>query len=172
MTLEGCVVRVCDIIAYIGKDIEDAITLGIIKKDEIPKNITNVLGTTNREIINTIVKDIIVNSKDKPYIEMSKEIYEALVGLKKFNYENIYSKANTKDEIAGYENMFRSLFNKYKNDVENKEKDSTIWQTFLHSMSNEYLDSTSSSRKVIDFIAGMTDDYIKKCYLKDIENVK
>jgi dGTPase len=172
MTLEGCVVRVCDIIAYIGKDIEDAITLGIIKKDEIPKNITNVLGTTNREIINTIVKDIIVNSKDKPYIEMSKEIYEALVGLKKFNYENIYSKANTKDEIVGYENMFRSLFNKYKNDVENKEKYSIIWQTFLHSMSNEYLSNTSASRKVIDFIAGMTDDYIKKCYLKDIENVK
>jgi dGTP triphosphohydrolase len=68
--------------------------------------------------------------------------------------------------------MFRSLFNKYKKDVENKEKDSIIWQTFLHSMSNEYLNNTSASRKVIDFIAGMTDDYIKKCYLKDIENVK
>ena len=62
MTLEGCVVRISDIVGYIGRDIEDAIMLGILKKEELPKEITSVLGNNNREIINTIVTDIINNS--------------------------------------------------------------------------------------------------------------
>lgn len=170
MTLEGCVVRVSDIIAYIGKDIEDAITLGRIKISDIPASIINVLGTTNREIINTIVKDIIENSRNKPYIKISDEIYEALVNLKHFNNEHIYQKANAEEEIAIYENMFRTLFDKYKTDVENYNTDSTIYKTFLHSMSEIYIKETTSARKVIDFIAGMTDDYMKKCYQEDILN--
>lgn len=163
-TLEGCVVRVSDIIAYIGKDIEDAITLGRIKKEQIPKSIVEVLGTTNREIINTIVKDIIENSKDKPYIKMSDRIYNALVGLKQFNSEHIYSKANSKEDIAFYETMFRTLFQKYKKDIEENNRKSQIFQTFLKNMPKDYLEETSPARITIDFIAGMTDDYMKKCY--------
>lgn len=83
MTLEGCVVRVSDIIAYIGKDIEDAITLGVIKTEDIPKNITDILGTTNRKIVNTLVIDIIKNSENLPYIKMSDEIFKAMLDLKK-----------------------------------------------------------------------------------------
>lgn len=168
MTLEGCVVRVSDIIAYIGKDIEDAIILGKIRKEEIPAEIVDVLGTSNRDIINTIVKDIIENSKNKPYIQMSDSIYNALVGLKKFNSEKIYSKANTKEDIAFYEKMFRSLFEQYKNDIEKDNQESSIFKTFLNSMSEEYLQNTSTSRKVIDFLAGMTDDYMKKSYQKTL----
>ncbi len=170
MTLEGCVVRISDIIAYIGKDIEDAITLGKIKKEEIPSSITNVLGFTNREIINTIVKDIIENSKNKPYIMMSDNIYDALINLKKFNYENIYKKANTKEELANFEIMFRSLFAKYKQDIINNNKESIIYHTYLSTKNNDYLEKNSVSRKVIDFIAGMTDDFLKKCYEQDILN--
>lgn len=170
MTLEGCVVRISDIIAYIGKDIEDAITLGKIKKKDIPESITKILGITNREIINTIVKDIIEQSKNKPYITMSEEIYDALINLKKFNYEYIYSKANTKEDIEGYEKMMKSLFTKYKNDIEIDNKQSTIYKRFLHNMDSEYLARTSPARKAIDFIAGMTDDYLKKCYEVDIVN--
>ncbi len=168
MTLEGCVVRISDIIAYIGKDIEDAITLGKIDKKEIPKSITEVLGVTNHEIINTIVENIIENSKDKPYIKMSQEVYLALVKLKKFNYEHIYRKANSEKDIGTYEIMFTSLFEKYKKDIEKENTDSTIYQVFLQGMSSEYLQHTSAARKVIDFLAGMTDDYIKKCYEKEI----
>ena len=68
MTLEGCVVRISDVIAYIGRDIEDAIRLGILEIDSIPEDISNVLGKTNREIVNTITLDIINNSINKPYI--------------------------------------------------------------------------------------------------------
>ena len=174
MTLEGCVVRVSDIIAYIGKDIEDAIRLGIIKKADIPKNITNVLGVDNRSIINTIVSDIIENSKNKPYIKMSENIYEALITLKEFNTKNIYAIANTKEQINEYEKMFRSLFNKYKKEKQKNNLNSEIWNVFLYDMNEDYLKNTTINRKVIDFIAGMTDDYMRNCYInlnKEEKNV-
>lgn len=166
MTLEGCVVRVSDIIAYIGKDIEDAITLGVIKKEDIPSDIVSVLGSTNREIVNTLVSDIIINSKDKPYIKMSNNIFKAMLDLKKFNTENIYKKATTEEELKEYEKMFRTVFDCCKKDIENNNHDSLIYQVFLEDKCSDYLNNTTTARKVIDFIAGMTDDYMKNCYLK------
>ena len=74
MTLEGCVVRIADIISYIGRDIEDAINLGSLKREEIPDEITNVLGSNNKEIINTLITDIIVNSMDKNYLKLREKI--------------------------------------------------------------------------------------------------
>jgi len=170
MTLEGCVVRISDVIGYIGKDIEDAITLGVIKESDVPENIKNTLGSTNTQIINTIVNDIIKNSINKPYIEMSKEIFESLIELKKFNYENIYAKANTKEEVEEFEVMFNTLFNKYLNDLKNNNTDSVIYTIYLKSMNQKYLENTTDARKVIDFIAGMTDDYFLSCYKKTLEN--
>ncbi len=164
MTLEGCVVRVSDIIAYIGKDIEDAIRLGLIKKEELPKNVTKLLGEDNKNIVNTFVTDIIKNSKGKPYIKMSKPIYKALLDLKEFNTEHIYKKANTKEDIKRYETMFRTLFLKYKTDIMTNNKKSEIYSKFLKDMSEDYNKTTTANRKVIDFIAGMTDAYMKKCY--------
>ena len=170
MTLEGCVVRVSDVIGYIGKDIEDAILLGIIKEDDIPKDIRDTLGTKNTEIINTIVMDIIKNSNNKPYIKMSDEVFNALVRLKKFNYEHIYAKANTKEEIRQFENMFACLFEKYLKDIKENNQNSEIYTVFLNDMNSIYNKTTASERKVIDFIAGMTDDYFIKCYQKTLEN--
>lgn len=172
MTLEGCVVRVSDIIAYIGKDIEDALSLGVIKKEELPKNIMKLIGSDNKNIVNTFVCDIIKNSKGKPYLKMSKPVFKALVDLKKFNTEHIYAKANSKKQIKEYERMFRTLFITYKQDIENENKRSVIYTKFLKDMSEEYLKETSTARIVIDFIAGMTDDYMKKCYLKTIGEKK
>ena len=166
MTLEGCVVRISDILAYIGKDIEDALILGVIKKEEIPSSITEVLGLSNREIINTFVSDVIENSKGKPYIKMSDSVYKALLELKEFNTKMIYSKANTKENLQMYENMFRHLFMKYKKDVEMENKSSEIYQVFLNTMCEDYLVNTNVNRMVIDFLSGMTDDYMKKCYLE------
>lgn len=169
MTLEGCVVRISDVIGYIGRDIEDAIRLGIISIDEVPTSITNVLGITNSEIINTIVLDIIKNSYDKPYITMSKEVFEAVNNLKKFNYENIYAKANTKEQIEVYEKQFRFLFNIYLDELNNNKKNEKIYKVFLNDMDKSYLDNTSNARKVIDYIAGMTDDYFNLEYNRLID---
>ena len=164
MTLEGCVVRISDIVGYIGRDIEDAIMLGILKKEELPKEITSVLGNNNREIINTIVTDIINNSLNKPYLLLSDDVYKALKDLKNFNYKHIYDKANTKEQIKKYEEMFNLLFQFFLNDLENKNKDSIIYQDFLNNMNEEYKRKTKNTRIVIDYIAGMTDDYFIKQY--------
>ena len=165
MTLEGCVVRISDMIAYLGKDIEDAIRLNKITKEEVPKEITNVLGNTNREIVNTIIKDIISNSLNKNYIKLSDNIYNAIVNLKKFNYEHIYKNAYTKEQLEEFEKMFRSLFYKYLDDLNNNNKDSIIYKSYLDSMSDEYK-KNSNERIVIDYLAGMTDEYIMKQYNK------
>lgn len=161
MTLEGCVVRISDIIGYIGRDIEDAIALGKFDRKELPKEITNVLGNNNKDIINNIVLDIIKNSLNKPYIKMSSEVYNALFNLKKFNYDNIYNKSMTKEELEYYRLGMNKIYNRYLKDIETKNKNSIIYTLFLNYQNIHYLNNTSSKRKVIDFIAGMTDDLFK-----------
>ncbi len=164
MTLEGCVVRISDVIGYIGRDIEDAIRLGVLSLDDIPNNILEVLGRTNREIINTVIMDVIGNSINQPYIRMSSRVYNALLELKSFNYENVYKRANSNDDINKYENMFRTLFTKYLKDVKEKNNESDIYQVFLGDMDDKYLINSSDVQQVIDYIAGMTDDYFIKQY--------
>ncbi len=158
MTLEGCVVRISDIIGYIGRDIEDAITLGQFNRHDLPKEITSVLGDNNKDIINTIVLDIIKNSINKPYIKMSKDVYEALLLLKKFNYQNIYCKSMTKKELEYYRLGMNKIYNRYLNDIETNNKESIIYTIFLNYQNKQYIEKTSSKRMAIDFIAGMTDD--------------
>lgn len=170
MTLEGCVVRLSDIVGYVGRDIEDAIRLGILKKEQIPKEITNVLGSNNRTIVNTILLDVIDHSTNQPCIKMSDKVYQALVSLKKFNYEYIYNKANTKEQIEEYKKMFSLLFEVYLKQLKINDLDSDIYQIFLKNMSSDYINKNSNERKVIDFIAEMTDDYFIKEYHKYVEN--
>lgn len=168
MTLEGCVVRVSDIIGYIGRDIEDAIKIGKISRDNIPENIKKVLGTTNREIVNTIILDIIKNSLDKPYIRMSDEVFNAIFELKKFNYEHIYLFSCSKEELQFYEKGMNLLFAKYVNDIETNNLNSDIFQFFLNGKCSQYLMNTSVKRIVIDYLAGMTDGYLKKMIQKNL----
>jgi len=159
MTLEGCVVRISDVIAYIGRDIEDAITLRLIERKDIPAEIKRCLGDTNDQIINTLVMDLVKNSYDKKYLEFSSDIYKALNDLKNFNYQNIYLNSKVKAELQKSQRMFWMLFEKYDEDLVNESKQSPIYQYFLKNMSAEYCRKTHAKRKVIDFIAGMTDDF-------------
>ena len=172
MTLEGCVVRISDIIGYIGRDIEDAIRLDVIKIEDIPLNIREVLGTTNGEIINTVIMDILNNSLEKPYIKLSDNIYKAIVDLKRFNYEHIYNKANTKEQIEYYKELFNGLFIECLRQVNNNEKDKDIYKVYLDYMCNDYMNKTTNEQKVIDYIAGMTDDYIISQYNKYVKKAK
>ena len=90
MTLEGCVMRISDVIAYIGRDIEDAIVVGLIKREDIPDEVTKVLGNNNRQIINTLIIDLLNNSYGKNYLTFSDDVFKALDTLFDFNYEHIY----------------------------------------------------------------------------------
>lgn len=166
MTLEGCIVRISDVIAYIGRDLEDAIILNIIKREDIPKEITDVLGNTNREIINTIILDIVKNSYEKGKIVISKNIYETLNKLLEFNYKNIYSKSNTDEKLEYYREGMNKIYNKYLDDLNNHNMDSKIYTVFLDDGKKDYMGKTDNKRIVIDFIAGMTDDF----FLDEIKN--
>lgn len=164
MTLEGCVVRVSDLIAYLGRDIDDAVRLNILKREEIPESITSILGNTTKDIVNTCIMDIIKNSMDKNYICLSDEVFHAIEELKKFNYEHIYNKAMTKKEKEELKYMFEMLFETYLKDIENNNETSPIIYSYLKNMSKEYRKNNTKERIVIDYIAGMTDDYFLKEY--------
>ena len=172
MTLEGSVVRISDVVAYIGKDIEDAIRLGIIKTESIPNNIISILGDNNSKIVNTIVNDIISNSLNKNYIKLSKRVFNALNDLIEFNYKNIYKKANTNDDLEKYKLMFNKLFDLYYNHIINKQSDQDIYILYINEMDPSYTKNTSPARIVIDYIAGMTDNFFNEQYKKYFKSKK
>jgi len=166
MTLEGCVVRVSDGIAYLGRDVEDAIRLGIIEKGNLPSSIIDVLGKDNKEMINTIIVDIIENSLGKPYIFLSKKVFDAMNELKSFNYKNIYHKSNASEELANAKEMFETLFEKNLEYLNNNDTAKDIYQIYLKDMNEEYIKNNSKERIVLDYIAGMTDEFFVSQYNK------
>ena len=169
MTLEGCVVRISDVISYIGQDIEDAITMNILDPKELPESIMEILGNNNGDIVTTLVLDIIENSMNKPYITMSKEKMKALNDLQKFNYENIYYKVLTDEQKKHYKEMFEIVFKKNLEYLKKEDKEKDIHKVYLNKMTEDYKNNTTKERIVIDYIAGMTDDYFTKEYMKIID---
>ena len=168
MTLEGCVVRISDVISYIGKDLEEAMNLNIVK-DELPQNVKQILGNKNSEIIDTIIVNIINNSYNKPYITMSKEVNDAIEQLKNYNYENIYYKIITPELKQKYKEMFKTVFYENLKYLENNLKETNIYKVYLNDMCEKYKLENTNARIVIDYISGMTDDYFIKEYNKIIE---
>ena len=164
MTIEGCVVRMADTISYIGRDIEDAIRLGLIKRNEIPADCRRRLGETNGTIVYTLVEDLISESLEKPSISFSPEVAEALKKLKDFNQEFIYTDTKAKNQTDKVQLMFELLFEKYYEDLRAGNDHSVIFREFLDGMSSQYRDNNPSAMIVRDFIAGMTDDYfLRQC---------
>jgi len=158
-TLEGCVVRISDTIAYIGQDIEDAIRIGLVKRTDIPADLRKNLGSTNGEIIDTLVKDVVYHSLGKNYICFSKEISDKLYRLKQFNYRRIYFSEHLKRDHEKIEVGFRLLFERFLKDIKQKNQKSSIYKNFLESKHSSYLNSFNEAEKVRDFIGGMTDRY-------------
>lgn len=164
MTLEGCVVRISDMIAYLGRDIDDAVRLGVFDKELIPTKIVEVLGHTNREIINTIILDVIGHSIYKNSINLSEEVFEAMKELKRFNMEHIYMKANNSNDKKKYEEMFQCVFDACVKEIQTENKEAFIYRDFLNYKNETYQNHTTKYRKVLDFMAGMTDNYLLQVY--------
>jgi dGTPase len=164
MSLEGCVVRLADTISYIGRDIEDAIRLNLVRRDQIPANCAARLGITNGAIVYNLVEDVVRNSMDRDAVAFSSEASEALRELKAFNYSYIYGNPKIKSEEAKIGRLFELLFEVYLEDFEKERRDSALFNGFLDGMSPDYLESQAPAQVVRDFIAGMTDDYfVKQC---------
>lgn len=171
LTLEGCVVRISDIIAYIGRDIEDAIIVGTIKRSDIPREITNILGNNNSDIVDTLVKDVIKNSIGKTYLTFSKEVFDALMKLRNWNYKYIYGSSEATKNHNVLQNLFTRLFEAYLEKIEKVDykkripitEDMTysdiVLYNFFNNKSKEYLENTELKRIIIDYISGQTDNF-------------
>ncbi len=164
MTMEGCVVRFADTISYIGRDIEDAIRLGLIRRKELPSQSVSVLGDTNGKIVYSLVTDVVKESLGSGYIAFSDEVSEALKRLKDFNYERIYMNREIKAASGRIKALFVMLFERYLEDLEKNNRSSVIFTQFLRDMADEYSDRFCHAEIVRDFISGMTDSYfLRQC---------
>lgn len=168
-TLESCVVRLVDKIAYVGRDIEDAVRVKLMDMQDIPTEIRNELGHTNGEIINTLVRDLVENSYEMDCIKLSPEKGEALEKLINENVRLIYKA----DKITRYEkiaeNTLEGLFQNLLGSLNDFERlqysDSKVYRMFhKFILDKNYTEIESDSQKVIDFIAGMTDSFAQSCF--------
>lgn len=164
-TLEGCVVRICDIIAYLGKDRQDAMRTKIIKDDEMFR--AENIGTQNAAIINNMIVNIVENSYGKNYIKLDDEYFQELKHSKLQNYKYIYGSSGVtrkNDELITP--MFERMYQKLLIDLVTGNKRSPI---FIHHVdyvnsfrkyynASDYMD-TEPNQIVVDYIASMTDDY-------------
>jgi dGTPase len=167
MTFEGCVVRMADTVAYIGRDIEDAILLKLITREDTPKSCRELLGSSNGDIVYTLVTDLIANSfvPENPaspngYIGFSEQIGMQVNLLKQFNYANIYLHPKTKENLPLIKNCYESLFNHYLQHLQSGKKADHV--DLMTDMDSKYLATHSPAAMVCDYIAGMTDDFFLK----------
>lgn len=169
-TLEGCVVRFADKIAYVGRDAEDARRAGIIggSTDFLPTSVTDRLGSTNAQTINTLVGDIIHSSMDSDEIRMSEGNFKAMNDYLTHNLEDIYKAP----KIMTYEKtvniMMEAIFEAFMRSTEDIEKalaseSSTIKEFAKYYINHPEKDSVPV-RRVVDYIAGMTDSYANNCF--------
>ncbi len=167
MTLEGCVVRFADTIAYIGRDIQDAVEVGLIDdRAEIPQRVRDVLGEENPTIIDTLIKDLIEQSEseDRAVIGYSREVAAALAELKRFNYDRIYHHPKVTAERAKIERMYDMVFTVFLEDLERERRNSAIYSDFIDAgwINPAYIRNATEPELVRDYIAGMTDRYFER----------
>jgi dGTPase len=167
MTQEGCVVRMADTIGYIGRDIEDAIRLNMIKRSDLPAECVQLLGDTTGTIVYNLVTDIINSSFQNIYIAFSPEVSAALERLKEFNLEHIYMNPKIKGQTDTIKKLFGVLFERFLDDIEKENRTSVIFTSFLEDMSQDYIANHNSAEIVRDFIAGMTDQYFLRLCPQD-----
>lgn len=159
MTMEGCVVRMADTVSYIGRDFEDAVRLKIVARDQIPGTCRELLGGTQGTIVFSLVTDLINTSIGQDFLGFSPKVADALKELKQFNYQFIYKNPLIKQHLAGIEDIFKCLFDRYMNDLAKANGASVIYSQFLNGMDDTYRLNHSHAEITRDFIAGMTDSY-------------
>lgn len=163
MTLEGCVVRISDVISYVGKDIEDAIKVGIIKEDDLPDEVVRVLGKDNKSMINRLIGDIVIHSYQKPYLEFSTEVFNALEILFQFISKHIHHHPTLVRENEKLTNLVKSLYNAFYDDL----VDDVIQEHGIdHHVSKMIATYRETPNELIvsDYLSGMTDSYALRVY--------
>lgn len=152
VTLEGQVVRICDRVAYINHDIDDAIRAGMLREEDLPEHCREVLGKGRRERIDTMVKDLIKASENKPRIVMSPAVDEATRALREFLFDHVYIGSAAKREEGKVKRLLTTLYYYY---LEYPERLPAEWRQDR---------KDNAARLVVDYIAGMTDRYAMADY--------
>ncbi len=169
-TLEGCVVRVSDMIAYIGKDRQDALDRGVLSSLDIFES--DYLGVENAQFINNLTVDIVNHSFGQDHISMSEAAFSDLKRAKKQNYELIYDNEGiSKDAGNIIEAMFARMYESLYEDVLRHDKNSPV---YLHHIAKLCAKSRSIDAQsywdedphqvVVDYLASMTDNYFMALY--------
>ena len=148
LTLEGRVVRLSDKIAYIHHDMDDAIRGGILKESDVPERISRVIGHSNREWLDTFIHDIVEASSGHNDILMSDEVWDALMALRNFMFENVYTNPVAKSQEGKAENLIKILYQYYMDHED-------LMPEYLTRMR----DSQPKEKLVCDFISSMTDRF-------------
>lgn len=161
MTKEGELVKLCDTICYVARDIEDAVKLGLIKRDEVPKT---VLGNTYMDFVSRAAEDIIINYRAVGVVSLSAPFLAALNTLRDFNFDRIYYHTVLKTESKKIESAYRLLFENLLDGWISKGRESLLWTHFLHSKTSSYVEGTKAMLMVRDFISGMTDGYFLRLF--------
>ena len=167
-TLEGCLVRVCDIIAYLGKDRQDAKRAGLLKYDHELGDAG--IGTVNQEITNNLMVNIIEHSYGKPYIMMDEEHYLGMKKAKSTNYEQIYLSDQVSVVGRTIKPMMEKLYYRFLRDLKEGNKSSPIFTQHIDFITNNHYApntpyiETEPNQIVVDYIASMTDDYCAELY--------
>jgi len=157
ITLEGRVVRIADIIAYLNHDLDDALRSGVIKERDIPKDCVRALGNRYSKRINTMVTDAILMTAKyhDGNIHVSDQVYESMNRLREFLFKNVYEVDEMKTEFRKCSRILKSLYEYYFQNPDEFEKDSYGFRR-----------RDALERRVCDFIAGMTDRYAFSKYEK------
>ena len=150
MTLEGKVVQLCDKIAYLSHDIDDAMRAGLLSEDMLPREYTAVLGNSVRKRLDTMVRGIIDYSLNQPKVDMLPRVKEAVSGLRAFMFSHLYLQSAAKSEEGKAQELLKRLYEYYI------EHDTELPREYVEAV---WIRGESWSRAVCDYIAGMTDEY-------------
>ncbi len=158
-TLEGEIVRIADKIAYINHDLEDAVRAKLVSENDIPEDIRKTLGNSKSERITTLVKSVIMTTKENEYkhILMEDKVYNAMYRLREWLFENVYLSPPVKNELEKGKGIIRALFEYYLEHTEEipfYEKYRTLWGNY------------EPVQASVDYVAGMTDRFAIKMYEK------
>ena len=162
VTLEGCIVRFADMMAYLNHDLDDAVRSGVVHEDQLPATCLAILGRNHSDRATTMIRDLIANSQamtGEPVIKMSDEVYDAMLELRQFLYENVYRSPRVHNEFVKAKKILSDLYGHFM-------EDETALQAELAAM---HMDGCNYHRQprerlVCDLLASMTDRYAMDVY--------
>lgn len=175
VSYEACVVRMSDKIAYLGRDIEDALTANIIDENDLPESLKDKANNINAYVINKLVLDVVNISKESGKISLSEEAFALLNTMKEFNYDVIYKAPVLVEYIKYCENIIKALFefigdlySKNGTDIDRYENGSTnleiMFGKYMEKMKDSYNEKGAPPNTIVaDYISGMTDKYALEC---------